>query len=367
MEIRLEEKTIRELTSGYEDSAENGVVGYGGKLNIRPAFQREFVYKEKERNAVIDTVLKGFPLNVMYWCDDGNGNYELLDGQQRTISICQYVNNDFSVQINGNPQIFDGLPADVKKRILDYKLMIYICVGSESEKLDWFKIINLAGVELTAQELRNAVYTGPWLTDAKRYFSKNGCVAYKVANKYLNGEMNRQAYLEAAIDWISDRDGITIEQYMASHQKNSNAADLWMYFQNVITWVQTVFPHFRKEMKGLKWGILYNKYSSQALDPAKLEIEITRLMSDDDVTKKSGIYEYLLTYNVKYLSIRNFTDSQKRAAYEKQKGICPICKQHFEIEQMEGDHITPWVEGGKTDPSNLQMLCKDCNRHKSSK
>ena len=367
MEIRLEEKTIRELINGYEDSAENGVVGFGGKLNIRPAFQREFVYKEKERNAVIDTVLKGFPLNVMYWSVDSNGNYELLDGQQRTISICQYCNDDFSVNINGNPKIFHGLPKDVQDKILDYKLMIYICEGSESEKLDWFKIINLAGVELTQQELRNAVYTGEWLTDAKRYFSKNGCVAYKVANKYLTGEMNRQAYLETALDWISDKDGTTIENYMAEHQKTSTAANLWLYFQNVITWVQTVFPHFRKEMKGIKWGLLYNKYGGNPVDPAQLEKEITRLMMDDDVTKKSGIYEYLLSGNEKYLSIRTFTDSQKRAAYEKQQGICPICKQHFEIEQMEGDHITPWVEGGKTDVDNLQMLCKDCNRHKSSK
>ena len=367
MEIRLEEKTIRELIKGYEDSAENGVVGYDGKLNIRPAFQREFVYKEKERNAVIDTVLKGFPLNVMYWSVDKNGNYELLDGQQRTISICQYCNDDFSVMIDGNPKIFHGLPIDVQNRILDYKLMIYICEGDESEKLDWFKIINLAGVELTQQELRNAVYTGEWLTDAKRYFSKTGCVAYKVANKYLSGEMNRQAYLEAALDWISNRDGITIEQYMAEHQKSTNAAELWLYFQNVITWVQTAFPHFRKEMKGLKWGVLYNKYGDKPVDPAQLEKEIVRLMMDDDVTKKSGIYEYLLSYKEKFLSIRVFTDSQKRTAYERQQGSCPICKNHYEFEQMEGDHIKPWCEGGKTEASNLQMLCKDCNRTKSSK
>lgn len=367
MEIRLEEKTIRELIKGYEDSAENGVVGYDGKLNIRPAFQREFVYKEKERNAVIDTVLKGFPLNVMYWSVDKNGNYELLDGQQRTISICQYCNDDFSVLIDGNPKIFHGLPIDVQNRILDYKLMIYICEGDESEKLDWFKIINLAGVELTQQELRNAVYTGEWLTDAKRYFSKTGCVAYKVANKYLSGEMNRQAYLEAALDWISDRDGITIEQYMAAHQKNTNASELWLYFQNVITWVQTAFPHFRKEMKGLKWGRLYNKYGNKPVDPAQLEKEIIRLMMDDDVTKKSGVYEYLLSYNEKFLSIRTFTDSQKRAAYERQKGICKICKKYFEFDQMEGDHIKPWCEGGKTEANNLQMLCKDCNRSKSNK
>lgn len=366
MEIKLEEKKIRDLIQGYEDSAENGVVGYGGKLDIRPAFQREFVYKEKDRNAVIDTVLKGFPLNVMYWCDDGAGNYELLDGQQRTISICQYCNNDFSVVWNGTQKIFDGLPADKREEFLDYPLMVYICTGSESEKLEWFKTINIAGVELKPQELRNAVYTGSWLSDAKRYFSKTGCVAYNMARQYLTGEMNRQAYLETALDWISSKEGTDIEGYMASHQNAANAAPLWLYFSSVIAWVQVLFPHYRKEMKGVKWGLLYNKYKDNEYDPATLEKEVSRLMKDDDVGAKSGIYPYLLSGEEKHLSIRAFSDSMKRSAYERQQGICPICGKHFEIEQMEGDHITPWCEGGKTDTSNLQMLCKDCNRHKSS-
>lgn len=177
MQIELHEIAVRDIVNSYIDSDENGVVGYGGRLNIRPAFQREFVYKDKERNAVIDTIIKGFPLNVMYWSEGDNGNYELLDGQQRTISICQYVSNDFPIA----SRFFQNLTPTEKNQILDYRLMIYICKGTKKEKLDWFKIINIAGVELSAQELRNAIYTGPWLMDAKRYFSKNLCVAWNLA------------------------------------------------------------------------------------------------------------------------------------------------------------------------------------------
>ncbi len=362
MKIEMNEISVKDVFDGYEDNDENGAVAYGGKLVCRPAFQREFVYKDKQRDEVIRTVQKGFPLNVMYWVKSETG-YELMDGQQRTLSLCQYVNGDFSVDY----KFFHNLTDDEQQKILNYKLMVYICEGTDKEKLDWFEIINIAGEKLTDQELRNAIYTGPWLSDAKKSFSKRDCPAYNIAKEYMAGSPIRQDYLESAIDWISDRDGLVIEQYMAVHQHDTSAAELWLYFQNVISWVKTVFPKFRKEMKGIDWGMLYNKYGSNPVDPTQLEKEITRLMMDDDVTKKSGIYEYLLSGNEKHLSIRSFTDSQKRAAYEKQQGICPICKQHFEIEQMEGDHITPWVEGGKTEPSNLQMLCKDCNRHKSSK
>lgn len=201
MQIELHEIKIRDVVNGYVDSQENGVVGFGGKLNIRPAFQREFVYKEKQRNAVIETVMKGFPLNVMYWVEDENGNYELLDGQQRTISICQYVNGNFSL----NSRAFHNLTETEKEQILEYPLMIYICKGNDKEKLDWFRIINIAGVQLKEQELRNAIYIGEWLSDAKRYFSKNGCVAYLLANKYLSGEVNRQDYLETVLSWVSAR------------------------------------------------------------------------------------------------------------------------------------------------------------------
>lgn len=361
MEIRLEERTIREIFNGYKDSADNGVVAFGGKLNVRPAFQREFVYKEKERNAVIDTVTKGFPLNVMYWCEDDKGNYELLDGQQRTISICQYCNGDFSI----NNRAFHNLTNTEQQQILDYKLMIYICKGNDKEKLDWFTTINIAGVKLADQELRNAIYTGSWLTDVKRYFSKNGCAAYKIGNKYLSGEMIRQDYLEKAIKWISAKESKSIEAYMSEHQHDSNGSDLWLYFRNVITWVETIFPNYRKEMKGLEWGLFYNEFGDNSYDPNMLEKRITELMADDDVTSKKGIYEYLLSGKEKTLSIRAFTDTQKATAYAKQNGICPICQKHFDLDKMHADHITPWHAGGKTVPDNLQMLCRDCNLKKS--
>lgn len=363
MQIVLKEIIVREVVNGYQDSAENGVTGYAGKLNIRPAFQREFVYGEKERNAVLDTVMKGFPLNVMYWCDDGSGNYELLDGQQRTISLCQYVSGDFSI----DNRYFHSLTETEQQQILDYKLMIYVCTGNDKEKLDWFRTINIAGVQLSDQELRNAVYSGSWVSDAKRYFSKTGCAAVKIGDKLLSGKMIRQEYLETAIEWIALTEGKTVDLYMSEHQHDSSASALWLYFQNVINWVNTIFPKYRKEMKGIDWGRLYHEHKGDALDPAELEKQIKDLMMDDEVTAKKGIYEYLLTGDEKHLSIRQFSDSQKREAYERQNGICPNCKQHFEIDQMEGDHIDPWHSGGKTDAANCQMLCKHCNRLKSGK
>ena len=360
MEIKLHEIAIRDVVDGYIDNQEDGVSGYHGKLDIRPPFQREFIYNEKERNAVIETINKGFPLNVMYWSKNGD-NYELLDGQQRTLSFCQYVNGDFSVDYKG----FNNLPKDLQEKILDYKLMIYICEGTPSEKLDWFKIINIAGEKLTDQELRNSQYTGPWLHDAKRHFSKTGCPAYQIGEKYLNGSTIRQDYLETALRWISNRDGIEIEDYMGNHQQDSDANELWVYYQAVLDWVKRLFPNYRREMKGIDWGILYNEYKEQSYNSDKLEEKIKELMMDDDVTKKSGIYSYLITGKEKFLSIRAFTDNQKREAYEKQKGICPNCQKHFEIEEMEADHITPWHDGGKTTSDNCQMLCRECNRRKS--
>lgn len=362
MEIKLNEISVREVVEGYIDNQENGVVGYHGKLDIRPPFQREFIYNEKERNAVIDTINKNFPLNVMYWCKNSDG-YELLDGQQRTLSICQYVNGDFSL----NNRFFGNLTKTEQDAIYDYKLMVYICEGTDKEKLDWFKIINIAGEKLTVQELRNAMYTGTWLYDAKRHFSKTGCPAYQIGEKLMNGSTIRQDYLETALKWISDKNKIEIEDYMAIHQHDEDSNELWMYYQNVLDWVKRLFPNYRKEMKGIDWGILFNKYKDHSYNSDKLEEQVKQLMMDDDVTKKSGIYTYLITGDEKYLNIRSFTDNQKREAYERQQGICPICKNHFEITEMEGDHITPWHEGGKTDSDNLQMLCKDCNRRKSGK
>lgn len=361
MIIELNEITIEEVVNGYTDSAENGVIGYGGLLNIRPAFQREFIYKEKQRNEVINTVRHKFPLNVMYWVKSDGDKFEMLDGQQRTISIGQYVNGDYSI----NYQYFHNLTADEQRQILEYKLMIYICDGTDKEKLDWFKIINIAGERLTLQELRNAIYTGEWLTDAKKYFSKSGCPAYNIGSNYMKGMAIRQDYLEAVIYWIAAKEGKQIEDYMADHQHEPSANELWLYFNSVINWVMVTFPNYRSEMKGLDWGLYYNKFGSGKYDPKALESKIVALMEDEDVTRTAGIYEYLLDGEEKHLSIRPFSEKMRRAAYERQKGICPACKKHFEYGEMEADHITPWHIGGKTTAENCQMLCKDDNRRKS--
>ena len=366
MNIVLKELTIQELSDGFEDNAENGVVGFGGALDIRPPYQREFIYKDKQRDAVINTITKNFPLNVMYWAvrdvsTSSVESFEVIDGQQRTISICQYINGDFAYQ----NRYFHNLKKDEQEQILNYKLMVYVCSGSESEKLEWFKTINIAGEKLTEQELRNAVYTGSWVADAKRYFSKTGCVAFNIGSDYLNGSAIRQEYLETAIDWISEG---KIEGYMATHQKDPDAKVLWSYFQSVINWVNTTFTVKRKKfMKGIDWGLLYNKYKEAVLDPKAIEEETARLIADDDVERKNGIYAYILTRDERHLGIRTFSDSVKQKVYEKQKGNCIVCKKHFDIAEMEGDHITPWHEGGKTIEINCQMLCKDDNRRKSGK
>ena len=360
MKIELKEIPIRELADGYEDNDEGGVVGYGGSLDIRPPYQREFIYKDKQRDAVIDTVTKDFPLNTMYWSVRDDGEFEIIDGQQRTVSICQYIEGDFAFK----DRYFHNLQDDEKEQILNYKLMVYFCTGTDSERLEWFKVINIAGEKLTDQELRNAVYSGSWVTDAKRYFSKTGCPAYGLGGDYLTGTAIRQDYLETTISWIS---GGEIEGYMGEHQHKPNANALWLYFQKVIAWIKATFPQYRKEMKGVDWGNLYNEFHEQEFDAETLEAEIAKLMEDDDVSNKKGIYTYVLTRKEKHLNIRAFTDNQKREAYERQKGICPECKEHFEIEEMEGDHITPWHEGGKTIAANCQMLCKEDNRTKSGK
>lgn len=363
MKIKLHEILVRDVVAGYVDSAENGVVGYNGKLNIRPAFQREFIYKDKQRDEVIRTIRKNFSLNVMYWVKSDDGNYELLDGQQRTISVCQYVNGDFSI----DHLTFNNLTAAEQDQILDYPMMIYICEGTDKEKLDWFKIINIAGEQLTAQELRNAIYTGEWLTEAKKYFSKPQCPAYQIAGDYLSGSAIRQNYLETVIKWIADRNSYEIEDYMSQHQHDTNCNELWLYFQTVINWVKATFPNMRKKlMSGQDWGIFYNKYGANAYDPKALEKQILELIDDEDVTNQKGIYGYLLSGNEKYLNIRAFTPKMARTAYERQQGICPKCDKHFEIEDMQADHITPWSRGGKTIQENCQMLCADCNRRKSN-
>lgn len=360
--------SVRDLADGYEDNEELGVVAFGGKLDVRPPYQREFIYKDKQRDAVIDTVMKGYPLNVMYWAAQQGGACEVIDGQQRTISLCQYVEGDFAFE----GRYFHNLQSDEQDRILTYSLSIYLCSGTDSEKLEWFKTINIAGEELTNQELRNAVYSGSWVTAAKQYFSKTGCPAYAIGSDYMRGTPIRQDYLETVIKWINDGD---IEGYMAKQQHKPNANDLWLYFQAVISWVKATFPTYRREMKGVAWGDLYNQFKDVELDSAKLEVEVARLMADEDVQRKKGIYPYVLDGQERHLSIRQFSDRDKRVAYERQKGRCANrthCltvgnsdgKKVFTIEEMEADHIKPWSKGGRTDAANCQMLCLPCNRQK---
>ncbi len=360
MKIKLKAISVKDLVAGYKDSGDDGVVGYGGKLDIRPPYQREFIYTGKQRDAVINTVINDFPLNVMYWAVREDGDYEIIDGQQRTISICQYVNRKFSFE----DRSFHNLQNDEKVGILNYKLMVYFCSGTDSEKLNWFKTINIAGEELTNQELRNAVYSGSWVTHAKTYFSKSNCPAQDNGGKYLKGAASRQEYLETAIKWLSDG---KIESYMGEHQHDDNALELWGYFNDVIEWVEAIFTTYRKPMKGVDWGTLYRQCHDKKHDPEAIEKETAKLIADDDVKKLSGIYPYILTRDEKHLSLRAFTDSMKQKVYEKQQGNCPKCKKQFVIDNMEGDHVTPWSEGGKTSEENCQMLCKECNRRKSNK
>ncbi len=387
MKIEPHRIKVRDVVKGYEDNEELGVRAYEGKLDVRPPYQREFVYKDKQRDAVIVTLRRGFPLNVMYWAvnvSDGepDGTFELIDGQQRTISICQYVEGDFSIEIDGHQMAFHNLQDDQQAQILDYELMVYLCDGTDSEKLDWFKTINIAGEKLTNQELRNAVYHGPWVSAAKKYFSKTGCPAYEIASDYMSGSPIRQDYLEAAIEWINDG---KVDEYMRDHQANTNANELWLYFKGVIDWVETTFPRKRKQMSSVKWGPLHKQYKDASLDPTKLEERVAKHMGDVQVKSKRGIYEFVLGGEVdtRLLEVRVFDDRTKLAAYGVQtqtaqaSGVsnCPACAggtnnnttRIYEFNEMDADHVTAWSRGGATDLSNCEMLCVFHNRSKGNR
>lgn len=370
MALKIQETkiSIEEVMRGYKNQAEFGVVAYNGLLDVRPPFQREYVYDNARRDGVIESIMKGRPINVMYWgTSDFDNMYELIDGQQRLISICMFCHGDFSITINGNRKYFSTLTPEQQRQIKNYQLTVYICSGSMEEKLEWFRVINIAGLQLNDQELRNSVYTGKWLLDAKRIFSKTDCAAYKLAKPYIKCDVTRQELLEKALTWVADRDCVTIEEYMARHCKDPNADDMWNYFRKVIGWVETTFKKYRKEMKGLPWGMYYNLYKDVDLgkSPTAIEDEIKALMLDDDITKKSGVYEYIFSRSERCLSLRRFSEAMKRTAYEKQNGVCPICKESYQFADMEGDHIVPWSRGGRTTAGNCQMLCRDCNRMKS--
>ena len=365
MDIEQIEVTVRELTKHYHDDDEGGVSGYGGRLNIRPAYQREFVYTGKQRDAVINTAIRGLPLNVMYWSkrDDGDGDYEfeMIDGQQRTISLAQYVTGAFSYE----GKFFHNLTEEERQALLDYRLTIFVCSGPTKERLEWFETINTAGERLTRQELLNAVYAGPWVADSKTYFSRTSCVAQRVADKYVRGSAIRQDFLETAISWSAA--GTDVREYMGQRQHNKSAQPLWSEFRAVIDWVEATFPNYRRSMKGADWRTLHREHGARDLDAIALEAELARLIQDDDVTSEKGIYAFALTRDPKHLNIRVFGNRTKQATYERQDAKCARCGTESKIGEMDADHITPWIEGGHTEPSNCQMLCKPCNRSKGSK
>ncbi len=372
MTIKQIEVTIGEITKGYINNDEQGVRGYDGKLDIRPPYQREFIYNEREQEAVIHTVLNGYPLNVMYWVkrsDDAECPYEVMDGQQRTLSLCEYVDGKFSYEFKN----FFNQPADIQNKILDYRLTIYVCEGDDSDKLEWFKTINIAGKQLNTQEISNAIYAGPFISDAKRHFSKSNCAAYRLGKDLVEGTPIRQDFLKTALEWMASHETRcgkphTALDYMAAHQHDPNSNNLWTYFQNVINWATTNFnpTKFRNIMKGLDWAKFYDENKDRTLDTENLAKRITALLQDGDVQRRKGVIPYVLTGDERHLNLRAFPDDIKLSVWAKQNHKCAICGKEFDYEFMEGDHITPWCEGGRTLIENCQMLCRECNRRKSS-
>jgi hypothetical protein len=370
MKIEEHEVTIRDLIDGYVDNQENGVFGYHGKLNIRPAYQRELVYSDDKQKDVIYSILNNFPLNVMYFMENEDDTFELLDGQQRTLSICRFCDGQYSIMINGHPKVFRNLGIAKQEEIKNYPIKVYFCKGTVEERKKWFEIINFKGEALTRQELLNAIYSGPWVTDAKRYFSKTGCPAYRMATDYLyNKSAIRQEILETALKWIANRDEINYEEYMNQHQDFDNAEELWNYFKSVIDWVKETFgcpENYRNAMKKVEWGILYNKFHKNKYDPVIMEEKVNALINDYEVTRDHGVYEFVFDGDHRHLNLRTFDERTKRIAYKKQNGICPICGEHFDYSEMQGDHWIPWSKGGTTVPENCKMLCVPCNIQKSN-
>ena len=376
--------TIKDLCEGYvnesETDIEQGVYAYNGKLCVRPAFQRSFVYDKKQENAVIDTALKGFPLNIMYWVDNGDGTYDCLDGQQRTISLCNFVDGISSFNapwFNNNNKNYihtiKRIDPDLYEKFMNYELEVYICKGTKSEQMEWFRTINIAGEELYPQELRNASYVSKWLTSAKKYFSKANssstakCPAERVGGQYTNKNANRQEILAQVISWkIGSFEDADICQYMEDHINDEDASELWDYFNDVINWVTEIFPGvYEKGMNTVNWGILYNNYGEDDLDPDEISDKFTELM-EFKATKEldisvAKICEYCITKDEKLLKHRQFSEAQRSTLYNKQKGICPDCGQHYLKADMHAHHIVPWYNGGITDLSNGVMLCKECH------
>lgn len=360
---------IGDIAKGFIDDDEKGAKAFSNKLNLRPPYQREYCYGNNngvKEDAVVETILQGYPLGFFYWAENEDGTYEIIDGQQRTISFCRYMNNIFS--FSKTQKKFFNLSKEQQQKIEDYKIFVCICKGNTDDRLEWFIKINTSPSIMKTQELLNAHYTGTWLSDAKRYFSKTNCAAQKISEDYVKGDANRQDILEVALNWITDGNPAS---YMSDHQHDANAKPLYDYFETVIKWIKTTFPTTNKVMKSVNWGKLWKTYHENKYDIAKLEKQVNILMANESVTKKAGIYEFVLSGQnmdlANLLSVRAFSEKDKQTAYAKQKGIDPFDEQHYKYDDMEADHIIPWVDGGTSTLDNLQMISKKHNRQKGAR
>ena len=377
--------TINDICKGFTYNAleGKGLYGLSGKLTIQPEYQRNYIYADGIRDvAVIESILKGYPLGILYFVKTGEDTFEVLDGQQRITSFGRYVIGKFAVKIDGMENYFSGLNEDLQQKILDTKLLIYECEGTESEIKEWFKTINIAGIPLNEQELLNAIYSGKFVTEAKREFSNSQNSNVQKWKAYVKGDVKRQDFLSCALDWVSKGEK---EKYMSEHRNSDNINELKTYFTTVIDWISGVFKSVEKEMCGLKWGELYEKYGKNPYNPDEVDKKLKELYADGSVKKRSGIFEYILggCVDTKLLEIRVFEDRDKRIVYENQTKLanenqlsnCPLCAisdnvnktRIWKLSEMDADHVTAWSKGGSTDITNCQMLCITHNRAKGNR
>lgn len=378
--------TVKDICDGfvYNELEGKGLFGWAGKLTIQPEYQRNYIYADGKKDAaVIQSLLKGYPLGLLYFVDVGDDKYEVLDGQQRITSFGRYVTGKFGVMDeNDIPNYFSGLSEDKKNKILNSKLTIYICKGEESEIKEWFKTINIAGIPLNQQEMLNAIYSGPFVTKAREEYSNSSNANVQKWKAYIKGEANRQEILQTAFKWVSKGD---IENYMSIHRNDTSIDELKRYFNSVIDWVSNVFVDVKSEMRGIEWGELYEKYHLTPYDPTLIHNELEKLYYDEYVKNKRGIFEFLLGGSIdsKLLEVRIFDENVKKAVYKTQTdnaknnniSNCPLCAlgndsnkmKIWDIKEMDADHVTAWSKGGATDISNCQMLCSTHNRAKGNR
>ncbi|MGI5831956.1 MAG: HNH endonuclease family protein [Thermoguttaceae bacterium] len=379
--------TVGDICKGFvfDKNEDKGLFGLDGKLVIQPEYQRNYIYGDGKKDvAVVESLLKGFPLGLIYFIQKPNGIYEVLDGQQRITSFGRFVNNSwpFAVHIEGKPRYFNSLDKDRQDLITQTKLTIYVCEGEPSEIQEWFAIVNIAGVPLVDQELRNAAYHGPFVTRARAEFSNTRNAKMNRWQTYISGSPKRQAILEAALKWVSSGE---IEDYMAQHRGDDNIDELKNHFETVLDWINSIFDHTGPEVCGLDWGRFYTDYHQRPYAKAKVTERVNALLEDPQVTDKRGIFEYILDgeTNTSLLNVRVFDEKTKRQVYNEQTkkaqtnqtSNCPLCavgsgnnaKRVYKINEMEADHVTAWSKGGATTPDNCQMLCKTHNRAKGNR